>query len=589
MPPLRIAVAQLPNRVGDLRGNTARITAAMDWAEHEVAADVLVLPELTLTGYGLRDLVLQREFVDDAAAALAELVRHSGRVTTVVSTIDRVQPRRSWDTRERDVAICAVLLSGGEIRGKYHKILLPLYEVFDEARHFAPGHRPDLLWRIGDVVAGVVICEDMWSADGPPEAQSVAGAQILLVPNASPFHRGKAGGRLATTCAVARRNGLPIVYVNTVGGQDELTFDGGSIVVDADGEPLHRGLEFAEDRFWLDVGVAPPRPLRGAVTNVHTRPTPRRSPGIPAPPREPMGDVEAVWHAIATGVRDYVAANDFHGVALGLSGGIDSAVTAALAADAVGPDRVLALAMPSSETAGAETTDARKLAENLGISIDVVPVDTPSSAEEVPTPARQRHVAESPRERERRYARSRAAILGDIFSERGYLVLATGNKSEISIGEASLLGDLAGGFAPLKDCLKTVVYELAAYRQERSAVFPSNLLHRRSTMQRLGSGPLTDYEVLDDIIRRHIELGESLSDIVDAGHDPDVAQYVLNRIARAERTRRSAPPGVRVTSRAFGQDLHMPISNAWRAHLHRPAASTRPPVAADVTRPQLDV
>src|SRR5690606_37689425 len=228
-------------------------------------------------------------------------------------------------------------------------------------RHFVPGTQPDALWRIGDVVAGVVICEDMWSADGPPEAQSAAGARVLLVPNASPFHRGKAEGRLATTRAVAVRNGLPVVYVNCVGGQDDLVFDGGSIVVDAQGRLLHRGREFAADRFWLDLEVAPPRVVGRSVTNVHTRPTMRPSPLALEPPREPMGEVEAVWHAITTGLRDFVEHNGFEGVALGLSAGIDSSVAAALAVDAVGAENVFAVAMPSPDTAAAETEDARRL------------------------------------------------------------------------------------------------------------------------------------------------------------------------------------------------------------------------------------
>lgn len=283
MQTLRVAVAQLPNRVGDLAGNTRRIAEAMDWAERRAGADVLVLPELALTGYGLGDLVLHREFLDDANDALHELAAKSGRMTTVVSTVERVPPQRSWDTAERQVAISAALLAGGSLRGSYHKHLLPMYDLFDEARTFAPGQHPDQLWRLGDVVAGVAICEDLWSPDGPPEAQSVAGAQILLVPNASPFHRGKAAGRLANTQAVALRNGLPVVYVNFVGGQDEVAFDGGSIVVDGEGTLLHRGREFAEDRFWLDVPVAPPRPLTGPVTNVHTRPTLRTANRLPEP------------------------------------------------------------------------------------------------------------------------------------------------------------------------------------------------------------------------------------------------------------------------------------------------------------------
>jgi NAD+ synthase (glutamine-hydrolysing) len=569
---LRVSVAQLPNRVGDLSGNIERIASAMDWAEHEVSADVLVLPELVLTGYGLGDLVWHREFVEDAADALGDLARRSGQTTTVVSTVDRVPPQRSWDTRERDVAICAALLSGGEVRGRYHKVLLPFYDVFDEARHFAAGTRPAALWRIGDVVAGVAICEDLWSPDGPPEAQSVAGAQVLIVPNASPYHRGKAVGRLATARAVAMRNGLPVVYVNCVGGQDELVFDGGSIVVDGEGRLLHRALEFSEDRFWLDVDVAAPRRLQSRATNVHTRPTPRREAVGRPSPREPLPEVAAVWQAIVTALRDYVTRNDFHGVALGLSGGIDSAVTAALAADAVGADRVLALAMPSPETAEDETADATRLAEHLGISLEVVPVDVPSSEDDVPARAQDQSGKGSAYDRERRYARTRAALLGDIFHERGYLVLATGNKSEISIGEASLFGDLTGGFAPLKDCPKTLVYDLAAFRNERDAVFPPQTWRKPTTTQRLGPTDLPAYAVLDDIVQRYVEHGEGLSDIVDAGHDPVVVQDVLHRIDDAELTRRYAPPGVKVTARAFGQDRRMPINNAWRAHVREKPA-----------------
>src|SRR5215212_1495701 len=252
MPILRIAAAQLRNRIGDFDGNAERIAEAMEWAEQEAQADVLVLPELVLTGYPLADLVLQREFVEDAQEALERLARQSRRMTTILSTIARVPPQRSWDNREREVSIAAMLLCDGEVRGRYHKVLLPIYDLFDEARNFAPGSRPNLVWRIGDVVAGVSICEDLWSGDGPPEAQAAAGAQILLVPNASPFHREKPTGRLKLVSQVARRNGAPVVYVNSVGGQDELVFDGGSLVVGADGGLLYRARQFAPERFVLD-------------------------------------------------------------------------------------------------------------------------------------------------------------------------------------------------------------------------------------------------------------------------------------------------------------------------------------------------
>ena len=279
-----------------------------------------------------------------------------------------------------------------------------------------------------------------------------------------------------------------------------------------------------------------------------------------------MGEVESVWGAITTGLRDYVEHNGFKGVALGLSAGIDSSVSAALAVDAVGAERVVALAMPSPETGAAETDDAERLAENLGIDFDVIPVGMHADAGDLPLAVRQRHADGSPLDRERHYARARAAVLGAIFGERGFLVLATGNKSEISIGAASLAGDLLGDFAPLKDCPKTLVYELAGHRQLRSPVFPPGVLRRPATTQRLGPEQLPEYEDLDDIVRRHVEHGEDLSDVVDAGHDPDVALYVLHRFAAAERTRRYSPPGVKVTSRAFGQDSRLPISNAWRTH-----------------------
>lgn len=563
---LRVAVAQLPNRVGDLDGNAERIAAAMGWAEEEAEADVLVLPELVLTGYGLGDLVLHPEFVDDATDALDELARRSGRTTTVLSTIERVPPQRSWDTRERDVAIAAAMLVDGGIRGTYRKVLLPSYDAFDEARNFTPGGQPDQLWRIGDVVAGVSICEDLWSADGPPEAQSAAGAQILLVPNASPFHRGKAEGRLTNAQTVAVRNGVPVVYVNFVGAQDELAFDGGSIVVDADGQLLHRGREFDEDRFVVDVPVADPRPIRGPIINVHTRPVLRTEADHRGPPRERIDDVDAVWEAIVAALRDYVDRNGFQGVALGLSGGIDAAVTAALAADAVGPERVLALAMPGSETGSEETRAAEGLAEDLGIALEIVEVTAPSSDEDVPAPATGGAADRSRYGRERSYARARAAVLFDIFEERRYLVLATGNKSEISIGEASLFGDLAGGFAPLKDCPKTLVYELARRRNERGAVIPRATLERPSTTARLGPAGLPSYEVLDDIVQRYVEFGQGLPEMVAAGHEVSMVEDVLRRIDDAELNRRYAPPGVKVTSRAFDQDRRMPISNEWRAH-----------------------
>ena len=567
MPILRIAAAQLRNRVGDFDGNAERIAEAMEWAEQEAQADVLVLPELVLTGYPLADLVLHNEFVQDAQEALDRLAIRSRRMTTILSTITRVAPQRSWDNRERDVSIAAMLLCDGEVRGRYHKMLLPIYDLFDEARNFAPGSRSNLVWRIGDVVAGVSICEDLWSPDGPPEAQSAAGAQILLVPNASPFHRGKASSRLDLTRKVAIRNGVPVVYVNCVGGLDDLVFDGGSIVVDGEGTLLARGAEFAEERFTVDVPVGEPRPINGPLSNVHTRPTARREkPSGARDPRPPMDNLEAVWSALVMGVRDYTELNGFNGVALGLSGGIDSAVTAMVAADALGPERVLAMAMPAPDTPDEERADAKELARNLGITFETVPVDTPTSATDVPEDAEPLIDEDSEVRQERRYARARAATLSDIFDERGYLVLATSNKTHISVGTANLFGDLAGRFAPLKDCPKTLLYELARYRNTIAKVCPQRVLDRQTSSQAaILHHDLPSYEVLDEIIERYVEHSAGLQDFTDAGFDPATVIDVLRRIDEAEMTRRYAPPGIKVTSRAFNQDRRMPLTNNWHA------------------------
>lgn len=566
MTALRVAVAQLPNRVGDLEGNAERITEAMAWAEQEAQADVLVLPELVLTGYPLADLVLHREFVDDAEEALDRLAGRSGRMTTILSTIDRVPPQRSWDTRERDVSIAAKLLCDGEVRGCYHKVLLPVYDLFDEARNFAPGSRPGLIWRIGDVVVGVSICEDMWSPDGPPEAQSAAGAQILLVPNASPFHRGKARSRLDLARKVAIRNGVPVVYVNFVGGQDDVVFDGGSIVVDGEGTLLARGAEFDEDWFAVDVPVPAPRPVNGPLGNVHTRPTPHRAPPAVAQPRPPMEDLEAVWNALVVGVRDYTERNGFKGVAIGLSGGIDSAVAAMVAADALGPEDVLAVAMPAPETPDEALADAKELARNLGIAFDTVPVDTPTTEADVPDDAEPLTEEDGAVRRERRYARARAVALSDIFDERGYLVLATSNKTHISVGAANLLGDLVGGFAPLKDCPKTLLYDLGRYRNSIAEVCPPRILDMQSSSQAILPEGLPSYGVLDEIVERYVEHSASLKDLIDAGFDPAMVTNVLRSIDEAERIRRYTPPGIKITSRAFDQDRRMPLPNSWRAH-----------------------
>jgi NAD+ synthase (glutamine-hydrolysing) len=569
---LRVAGAQIPNVVGDLEGNAERILAAMGKAE-EAGADVLVFPELALTGYPLADLVQREEFVDAAMATLDELARSSGRMASVVGTISRVPARRSWDVRDRDIANSAAVLCDGHLRGLYHKIMLPNYEVYDEARNFAPGSRPDALWRIGEAIAGISICEDLWSGDGPPEAQAAAGAEILLVPNASPFHQEKPAGRRALVSEVARRNGTPVVYVNFVGGQDELVFDGGSLVLDAEGELLHRSPQFETEDFCVDVALGPPRRVAGRATTVHTRPPRAREPLPPPQAAAEISADEQVWHALVLGTRDFLAKNGRNSAVLGLSGGIDAAVTAAVAADALGPENVIGVAMPTPDSPEDELRDAELLSIGLGIEFHVISLAGI-------TAAARRGLDEllggAPDERpsEALAARTRAAILWTISDQLGHLSLATGNKTELAVGNAAVYGDMAGVFAPLKDCPKTLLYRLALLRNQRGPAIPQRIIDRPPTVRADTYGELPGYAVLDPIVERYLERGEALNDLVAGGFDAPLVRRVLQLVDDSEFQRRQMPPGVKITTRAFGQDLRMPITNAWRPY----AADHEPPI-----------
>src|SRR5829696_96653 len=505
---LRVACVQLENVVGDLVGNAQRILDGMQWAERE-AADVVVFPELALTGYPLLDLASRNEFVDAALSALFALAAQSGATPAVIGTIDRVPPRRSWDVRARDVAISAAVLCDGELRGMYHKTLLPNYEVFNEARNFAPGDMPDKLWRIGDAVAGIAICEDAWSGDGPPEAQAAAGARILLVPNASPFHLEKPSGRQDLASQVAKRTGCPFVYVNSVGGQDELVFDGGSLIVDANGELLYRAQQFETERFCVDVPLGPPRAVTGRPTTVHSRPRPPR-PAQPPPPCAPLmsGD-EQVWYALVLGTRDFIRKNGATTAVLGLSGGIDAAVTAAVAAEALGPENVLGVAMPSPDSPPEELDLAQELARNLRIDFHVIGLGGITASIERGL-GRLLDEESLPGTKEALDARARATIVWAVADRLGHMPLATGNKSELSIGSAALGGDMSGAFAPLKDVPKSLLYRLAKVRN----VIPDAIIERPPTVQADEHHDLPSYAVLDPIVQAYLEGGQSLDEIV---------------------------------------------------------------------------
>ncbi len=547
--PMRVAGAQIDLTVGDLEGNERRIADAMAWAEAE-EADLLLLPELAVTGYPPEDLVLRPAFVDDNVEVVRRLARRSGKTVTVVGFVDHAEPthRGAVDAVPRRIANAVALIAAGEIIGVYHKVLLPNYGVFDEDRYFAAGGVPDRIWEVAGIPVGVSICEDIWVPDGPPRRQAAAGARILVNVNASPFHRAKAHEREAMLQSRARAAGVPVVYLNLVGGQDELVFDGASLVVAADGTVLHRSPQFAEDQFVVEVPFADEAPRACCV----------------APLLEPA---EEIYRALVTGLADYTRKNGFDRVVVGLSGGIDSALTATIAADALGPEGVWGVAMPSRFSSEHSVRDAQQLAANLGIRFDVVPMDGIYQAYlETLEPifvGTEFGVAE-----ENLQARIRGAILMAISNKFGPMVVATGNKSELAAGYATLYGDMVGGYAVLKDVFKTVVYELARWRNRSGEVIPRSSIEKPPSAElrpgQRDTDSLPPYELLDPILERYIELDMGVDEIEEEGFDPELVRRVARMVDRNEYKRRQAAPGVKITTKAFGKDRRLPITNRYR-------------------------
>ena len=495
---LRVAGAQMNPRVGDIAGNAALIGEAMDAAE-AAGADVLLLPELALSGYPPEDLVLRDGFVTEGLEALEEIAARSGRVTTVLGFVDRAGPHRRPDSLGRGVANAAALVRGGSILGSYHKILLPNYGVFDEARYFAPGSEPGATWDVAGIPVGVSICEDIWDADGPHTDQAGAGARALLNINGSPYHRHKGVERAELLAGAARRAGVPVVYLNMVGGQDELVFDGESMVFDGAGDLLYRAPQFDDEFFVIDLPVAGDRTAPGPAGSLR-----------PLRTGERLGEDEEVYRALRTGLRDYFHKNGFREAVIGLSGGIDSALTCALAVDALGPEAVHGISMPSRYSSTGSVEDSRELARRLGCRFDVVGIDGIFSGYlEALDPifaGTESGVAE-----ENLQARIRGAVLMALSNKFGGLVVATGNKSEMAVGYATLYGDMAGGFAVLKDVYKTLVYRLAEWRNRDGEVIPRAIIDKPPSAElrpdQLDTDSLPEYPVLDEVLYRYIEAG----------------------------------------------------------------------------------
>jgi len=534
---VKVAIAQINCSVGDFDGNSRRIVDAAARAA-AAGADLLVTPELSLAGYPPEDLLLRRAFYAASDAALARLATQLLQFPDLAVVVGHPLAREGRRYN------AASVLHGGLVSGTYCKHDLPNYAVFDEQRYFTPDNRP-FVFDVKGTAFGVNICEDSWFHYAPECAQA-AGAQVLLVLNASPFHLGKQAQRLQTMRANVSHFGLALVYANLVGGQDELVFDGASFVLAGDGSLAASAPQFAEALLVVEFVDGVPRP--GAI--------------------EPERPLEAmVYDALVLGVRDYLGKNGFPGAILGLSGGVDSALTLAIAVDALGAERVRAVMMPSQYTAGMSLEDAEQLARNLGVRYDVLPIKPAFDAFLATLASEFRGLPWDTTE-ENLQARIRGMLLMALSNKYGAIVLTTGNKSETAVGYSTLYGDLAGGFAVIKDILKTLVYRLCAYRNARGAVIPERILTRAPSAElkadQTDQDSLPPYDVLDAIIVRHMEEGEAPADIVAAGFDDATVRRVIRLIRNSEYKRRQSPVGIRVTHRSFGRDWRYPITNRFR-------------------------
>jgi NAD+ synthase (glutamine-hydrolysing) len=558
---VRLVAAQLNLVVGDLDANVERIVAAMKAAEAE-DADLIAFPELAITGYPPEDLVLRPAFVDDNLEALRAVVSRSGRVAAVVGFVDR----RDDGGLCNSVAVCA----NGRLFGTYHKRRLPNSEVFDEQRYFVPGTEPLQLYEVAGAVMGLSICEDAWSADGPIGEQGRGGAQLVVNVNGSPYHAGKLRLREEVLEDRAREAGCPILYVNLVGGQDELVFDGASLVVSADGDVITRAAQYTDELFVTDVELddRPEVPVTLPVTTVSRR-TFASGPVVVAEPATTLDRCAEIYGALVLGTGDYVRKNGFTDVVLGLSGGIDSSLVATIAADALGPDHVHGVLMPSRYSSGHSVTDAEKLADNLGIEHRTIVIEPAFDAMlEMLAPS----FDDLPEDitEENLQPRLRGMLLMALSNKFGWLVLTTGNKSEMAVGYSTLYGDMAGGYAVIKDVFKTTVYELCLHRNEVADrdLIPSTVLTKPPSAElrpeQLDSDSLPPYDVLDPILDLYIEEDKTAGELIEAGYDADLVRRVVRMVDLAEYKRRQSPPGVRVTTKAFGKDRRLPITNHYR-------------------------
>jgi NAD+ synthase (glutamine-hydrolysing) len=567
MPRIRVACCQLDVVVGDLDGNVARVLAAYQQAE-DAGADLAVFGELALTGYPPEDLLLKPGFVRAGHEALAKVAAQTGRCVAVVGFVEAGQ----------DLYNAAAFCAQGGVLGTYHKRLLPNYGVFDELRYFTAGTEPLQLYEVAGVRVAATVCEDVWSPTGPMAVQAAGGAELVVNLNGSPYHAGRRRERERMLATRAADASCALVYVNIVGGQDELVFDGGSMVFDEQGALVAASPQFVEDVLIVDLelrevfrkrlldprGRVPSAPLPVISVSGAEEPASRVAGRIASRPTL-AGEI---YDALVLGTRDYACKNGFTDVVLGLSGGIDSSLVACIAADALGPEHVHAVALPTRYTSELSGSDAAALAANLGIELRTVPIESAFvAALDMLAPSfegRQPDVTE-----ENLQGRLRMAILMALNNKFGWLVLICGNKSELAVGYTTIYGvDMAGGFAVIKDVFKTRVYELARHRNGLSPVIPDSVLAKPPSAE-LRPGQRDDqslppYEVLDPILEAYVEQDMTLEELLASGMDRGVVERIVRLVDAAEWKRRQSPPGVRVTPKAFGKDRRLPITNRYR-------------------------
>jgi len=535
----KIALVQMNPMLGDLAGNAQLIHKAAQDA-YQQGAKLVVTPELALTGYPPEDLLLRPAFIEKAQQQLDLLMKELGQYSGLTVVVGH--PKKT----PAGLQNYASVLQNGKVIAGYAKQKLPNHEVFDEVRYFVPGEEA-CVFECEGIRYGVILCEDAWHA-GPAKQAHAAGAQVLLVPNASPYHLKKEALRIDVLREHIAQTKMPLIYVNAIGGQDELVFDGGSFALNSQGDVV-----MAMPQFEVGLGI------------VNVSPSGQLEKGLISP----VQSVEAqAYQALVLGVHDYVTKNHFPGVIIGLSGGVDSALVLAIAVDALGADKVRAVMMASRYTADISWIDASELAKNLGAQYDEIPISGPVDALEASLAAQFKGLKLDATE-ENIQARVRGTLLMALSNKTGRLVLTTGNKSEMAVGYCTLYGDMAGGFAVIKDIAKTLVYRLCDYRNSIDPVIPERILTRAPSAElrpdQTDQDSLPSYEVLDGIVERYMEQNQSITEIVAAGFDPESVEKVTRLIKLNEYKRRQAPPGVRVTTRAFGRDWRYPITSQFRA------------------------